>query len=56
MYELKTKETDSSVIEFIENVDLKKRGLGVFVQLVFRLFSFETTAIQHENLGQTFKA
>ncbi len=30
-------------------------GLGVFVQLIFRLFSFETTTIHHENLRETFK-
>lgn len=31
-------------------------GLGLFVQLVFRLFSFEITKVQHENLRETFRA
>ncbi|WHY73800.1 YczE/YyaS/YitT family protein [Fictibacillus enclensis] len=30
-------------------------GLGLFVQLVFRMFAFEITAVNHENLRETFK-
>lgn len=30
-------------------------GLGICIQIVFRLFSFEATAVQHESLAATFR-
>ena len=54
LYELKTKETDSSVIEFIENIDsLKKREdayklLDIFTEATgYKRISLDTREMHH---------